>query len=570
MRAIMMLLAVATDVWCVGGARARPSADGAGDAVVGLPGLGAALNKTLRLSAGFLQAAAGTTATANRSALFYALCENETLLAARGSGSPPPLVLWLQGGPGASSLFGLFAENGPFVLPSSISLADAGNAGGPAPELVPAEFGWTSFASMLYLDQPFGTGFSKPAASGPAAAGGYVQDEDELRVAAVQALEAFMLRHPRYQGQPLYIFGESFAGHMAPNIAARIQQRRAQVGGGYSLNLAGVAIGDGWVDPVEQNLAFPTFAYSTGLVGSQQHAQLAVWAAQCEGAILAGDYVRAFTQYCYYNLLDNITAWAGGVDPYDIRKYTSTPARKATSRAAAAAADTSLLGVYLGRPDVRAALNVPDGWPGWGANSAEVETALIRDLNAPTSLPLWAGLLDSGLPMLVYNGQFDLICNALGTDRYLQKLNFSGSASFHDAARRPWSLSDGTHAGWIKEGAGCVAACGASGAALLALLPAEALGASLPRFGRVWSAVLPWMRHLHSTLFHLWAKETPHHLALRVRVRDRVRDRRMTQVVVIGAGHMAPADQPRACHTMALTWITNAQARRAQQQATQQ
>ena len=32
----------------------------------------------------------------------------------------------------------------------------------------------------------------------------------------------------------------------------------------------------------------------------------------------------------------------------------------------------------------------------------------------------------------------------------------------------------------------------------------------------------------------------------------------LTQVVVIGAGHMAPADQPHACHSMAKEWIESA------------
>ena len=52
-----------------------------------------------------------------------------------------PLLLWLQGGPGGSSLFGLFNENGPYVVDKS------GNLG-----LRP--WSWNAKNHMLYIDNP--------------------------------------------------------------------------------------------------------------------------------------------------------------------------------------------------------------------------------------------------------------------------------------------------------------------------------------------------------------------------------------------------------------------------------
>jgi hypothetical protein len=57
-----------------------------------------------------------------------------------------PLVIWLNGGPGCSSLEGLFAENGPFKVQKDLSL-----------ELNP--FSWHQVANVLYLDQPIGAYF---------------------------------------------------------------------------------------------------------------------------------------------------------------------------------------------------------------------------------------------------------------------------------------------------------------------------------------------------------------------------------------------------------------------------
>lgn len=54
-----------------------------------------------------------------------------------------PLVLWLQGGPGASSLFGLFTENGPFSVSKKL-------------KLVKRQYSWHLNHHLIYMDNPVG------------------------------------------------------------------------------------------------------------------------------------------------------------------------------------------------------------------------------------------------------------------------------------------------------------------------------------------------------------------------------------------------------------------------------
>ncbi len=64
-----------------------------------------------------------------------------------------PLVIWLSGGPGCSSLVGMLFENGPCIVRQTSSTATL-NA-----------YSWTNAAHMIYIDQPRGTGFSPPRQS---------------------------------------------------------------------------------------------------------------------------------------------------------------------------------------------------------------------------------------------------------------------------------------------------------------------------------------------------------------------------------------------------------------------
>ncbi|KAJ3553261.1 hypothetical protein NPX13_g10925 [Xylaria arbuscula] len=67
---------------------------------------------------------------------------------ARNDPANAPLSIWLNGGPGSSSLLGMFAENGPcYINPDSNSTRLS-------------EWSWNNEVNMLYIEQPVQVGFS--------------------------------------------------------------------------------------------------------------------------------------------------------------------------------------------------------------------------------------------------------------------------------------------------------------------------------------------------------------------------------------------------------------------------
>jgi vitellogenic carboxypeptidase-like protein len=56
------------------------------------------------------------------------------------------VLLWLQGGPGGSSLFGLFNEHGPFIVKKDLAT------------LLIRPTTWALTHNVLYIDNPVGTG----------------------------------------------------------------------------------------------------------------------------------------------------------------------------------------------------------------------------------------------------------------------------------------------------------------------------------------------------------------------------------------------------------------------------
>eukprot|EP00729_Bicosta_minor_P019937 gene19937-33852_t len=75
-----------------------------------------------------------------------------------GNPNKDPVALWLNGGPGSSSLIGFFTENGPFMTNDNSLPPNA--APSQVPTLFHRETGWQKAASYIFLESPAGVGFS--------------------------------------------------------------------------------------------------------------------------------------------------------------------------------------------------------------------------------------------------------------------------------------------------------------------------------------------------------------------------------------------------------------------------
>lgn len=114
-----------------------------------------------------------------------------------------PLIIWLQGGPGASSTgFGNFAELGP--LNADLNLRNST---------------WTKNYNVLFVDNPVGTGYSHVDASTY-----FTINNKQIAEDFLELLKGFYKAVPELNDTPVYIFSESYGGKMAAEIALHVDK----------------------------------------------------------------------------------------------------------------------------------------------------------------------------------------------------------------------------------------------------------------------------------------------------------------------------------------------------------
>ena len=112
-----------------------------------------------------------------------------------------PVVLWLNGGPGCSSLIGMVYENGPFTFKEGTANFQIN------------PHAWNKKANLLYISSPAGVGFSSNTANN------YTHDDGTVAQDNYRALVVFFAKFPNLLKNDFYITGESYAGIYVPYLA---------------------------------------------------------------------------------------------------------------------------------------------------------------------------------------------------------------------------------------------------------------------------------------------------------------------------------------------------------------
>jgi len=331
-----------------------------------------------------------------------------------------PLVIWLNGGPGASSLAGLFLENGPFLL------EDQENN---QAKIVKNKKGWNEKFHLMYWDQPVGTGFSYTDNNG------YATTEKELSEQFFNGLQGFFNRHPEYRKCDLYITGESYAGKYIPNMAKTITKMNEPLPDDKKIKLKGLGIGDGWMYPKLQTQLQINYGYEMGFVDTLQKKEVeSMYNDFCQ-ALIKGDMKAAFN--LGVNVSNAVLYCGGNPDIYDVRRWKDLPITNLRN--------------YLLCEDVKTAIHAKGSWQFADASSI-VSEYLINDMMADVT-GLFSDLVKQ-YRMLFYTGNFDMSCGFTGTEQILQTLDYNG---WTNLKRKVWTdapLALGTNVpktqGYIK------------------------------------------------------------------------------------------------------------------------
>jgi carboxypeptidase C (cathepsin A) len=331
-----------------------------------------------------------------------------------------PLLIWMNGGPGASSITGLLAENiGPISAQlngSSITLKDN-------------PLTWAQTHNVIIIDNPVGAGFSYTKD------GGWVTSEEQMRQEFCAGLMGFFRLHPEYERSPIWVTGESYGGKYVPNVAYEIHLQG-------KLNLQGVIIGNGMFSPRLQYATIADYAYNQGIIDSKVYALAKEKFGNCVRMIELGENSAAF-KFC-----EDVVDWLYGSNETGAGQFYYD---LGLSDGSFFDDLTNAMGSWLNSNETRSALHVGDHMWVQSDEKGPVAKGLASDFVNDGSMDVLSKLLHAKKYKVVsYNGVRDgSLCNHVGNSRSLDAISWDGQLRFNEAPTRPFHVK-GAVAGYMR------------------------------------------------------------------------------------------------------------------------
>ncbi len=321
-----------------------------------------------------------------------------------------PVVIWLNGGPGCSSTTGLFFELGPSLISEDLK-----------PIYNP--YSWNSNASVIFLDQPIGVGYSYSG-------GSTVGSTDLAAKDFYVFLELFFQKFEKFRHLPFHISGESYGGHYIPKFASEIVNHPER-----TFNLTSVLIGNGLTDTLTQIAWYGPMACGQGGYPSVLSPEICnnygVQYKICH-PIIETCYKTGFTPICILGALcDKIMVGSyllSGRNLYDIRE---------TCDGACYPGET-YSDNFLSLDKVKNAVGADLIGNFTGCSQAVGTQFLLTGDEARPFQQYVTELLHKEVPVLIYAGDKDYICNWLGNKAWTDALQWDGAEAYSHTPTEQW------------------------------------------------------------------------------------------------------------------------------------
>ncbi|KJY01225.1 carboxypeptidase s1 like protein [Zymoseptoria brevis] len=383
------------------------------------------------------------------------------------------LTVWINGGPGSSSMIGLFQELGPCTLDGDLNPVNNPYAWNNASNVLfidhPSQVGFSYSTPFFgYLDQDTGGLVPLPNNTCPESQTGNCGTFSDPDLSAIpnstvaaapsmwKTLQGFMGVFPQYSRSDFNFATESYGGHYAPIFNEYIQAQNAlidngELSGAHHINLRTVLIGNGWYDPLIAYAAYYNFTVFPGntydIVPYNSTIQDQVYDAMygpgnCYDQTLAcktsgNDTVcRNADNFCF-GYVENVLDQVANRDEYDIRFLMEDPFP-----------NTGDFSQYLNSDKVLRAIGAHTNWL---ESSNAVGSAFGNtgdDDREVGTVEAIRQLVEQGVYVVMYAGDADYTCNWLGNEAIADQVNATG---YCEAGYTNITTSDGIVHGQVKQ-----------------------------------------------------------------------------------------------------------------------
>ncbi|OJI87446.1 hypothetical protein ASPTUDRAFT_62102 [Aspergillus tubingensis CBS 134.48] len=312
----------------------------------------------------------------------------------RNNPEKDPVILWLSGGPGTSSVgFGAMLELGPCIPDYTIE----------------NPYSWNQNATIIFVDQPLSVGYSYGSRN--------ISNLEDATNDLYDFLTRLFAARSDWGQRDFYIAGESYGGSYVPALAAKIDEMQSSelaklVAATSScdlsnINLKGVMIGNGLIDDHLQRRG----TYEMGCTDKGSGSILNE--TQCFAIAEAASRCEKLEEACRKSGYSPHVCKIHPGTPYDVRI-------NCTAEPELCIDPPSGLVDWMSSPAVRS---------GFGIDDSAGKFTINGEVGYP-SHDWVTQLLDKEFRVLIYAGDTDWLCTADGMRYLVDNLRWRGTSAF--------------------------------------------------------------------------------------------------------------------------------------------